>query len=174
MHRVGRTARAGHTGTAYSFFTKKDFMMAPSLIKTLKKQDDKEIEVPQQLNQYAFLALKTTCHDDRHFKRRWRKIADTPGDKNSSVSGLPTLTQEEKVEILGAEGAERLSNFGKPNSVKPKQGRKTVNVAELIKQRQLLNVIEDKDKPADGASALAKPVDSAPIVQFSASYMQQS
>ena len=75
---------------------------------------------------------------------------------------------------MGAEGAERLSNFGKPYSAKPKQGRKTVNVAELIKQRQLLNVIEDKDKPADGTSALTKPVDSAPIVQFSASYMQQS
>ena len=47
VHRVGRTARAGLTGTAYSFFTKKDFMMAPNLIKTLKKQDDKTIEIPQ-------------------------------------------------------------------------------------------------------------------------------
>ena len=49
VHRVGRTARAGQTGTAYSFFTKKDFMLAPALIKILQKQNDKSIETPQQL-----------------------------------------------------------------------------------------------------------------------------
>ena len=46
VHRVGRTARAGQTGTAYSFFTKKDFMISPGLIKTLRKQEDKTIEIP--------------------------------------------------------------------------------------------------------------------------------
>lgn len=87
--------------------------------------------MPEQLTQYAFLALKTTCHDDRHFKRRWRKIAPNAQNENSQ---LPTLTQDEKVDILGAEAANKLANFGKPFSAK-KQGRKIVNVAELIKQR---------------------------------------
>jgi ATP-dependent RNA helicase DDX5/DBP2 len=33
VHRIGRTARAGTSGSAFSFFTKKNFMLAPDLIK---------------------------------------------------------------------------------------------------------------------------------------------
>lgn len=33
VHRIGRTGRAGSKGTAYSLFTKKNFMLAPDLIK---------------------------------------------------------------------------------------------------------------------------------------------
>ena len=84
VHRVGRTARAGASGTAYSFFTKKDLMIAPGLIKTLQAQTDKSIEIPTELVQYAFLALKTSCHDDRHFRRRWRKIQ--PKDQQDLLS----------------------------------------------------------------------------------------
>jgi ATP-dependent RNA helicase DDX5/DBP2 len=35
VHRVGRTGRAGNDGKAYTFFTKRNFMMAPGLIKVL-------------------------------------------------------------------------------------------------------------------------------------------
>ena len=80
---MGRTARAGQKGTAYSFFTKKNLMIAPDLIKTLQKQEDKSIEIPPTLTQYAYLALKTTCNDDRHFKRRWRKIMP-PGEDGAA------------------------------------------------------------------------------------------
>jgi superfamily II DNA/RNA helicase len=37
VHRIGRTARAGTSGKSYSFFTKKNMMMAPELIKLLKQ-----------------------------------------------------------------------------------------------------------------------------------------
>lgn len=87
VHRVGRTARAGSTGTAYSFFTKKNFMLAPNLIKTLQKQEDKTIDIPKELTQYAYLALKASCYDDRHFKRRWRKIEE----------GAPNISAETKL-----------------------------------------------------------------------------
>lgn len=33
VHRIGRTARAGTLGTAFSFFTKKNLMLAPELVK---------------------------------------------------------------------------------------------------------------------------------------------
>ena len=33
VHRVGRTGRAGSKGVAYSLFTKKNFMLAPDLVK---------------------------------------------------------------------------------------------------------------------------------------------
>jgi len=33
VHRIGRTGRAGKTGNAYSFFAKKNFMLAPQLLK---------------------------------------------------------------------------------------------------------------------------------------------
>lgn len=35
VHRVGRTARAGAAGKAFTFFTKSDFMIAPKLIEIL-------------------------------------------------------------------------------------------------------------------------------------------
>lgn len=33
VHRIGRTGRAGASGSAYALMCKKDFMMAPDLIK---------------------------------------------------------------------------------------------------------------------------------------------
>jgi superfamily II DNA/RNA helicase len=32
VHRIGRTARAGTSGSAFGFFTKKNFMLAPQLV----------------------------------------------------------------------------------------------------------------------------------------------
>ena len=82
VHRVGRTARAGQSGTAYSFFTKKNFMVAPDLVKVLQQQVDKSIEIPPALRQLAFMALKaSTGANEAIFKRRWRKIA---GDQDAT------------------------------------------------------------------------------------------
>jgi ATP-dependent RNA helicase DDX5/DBP2 len=36
VHRIGRTARAGASGSAMSLYTNKDFMLAPELIKVYK------------------------------------------------------------------------------------------------------------------------------------------
>lgn len=33
VHRIGRTARAGATGSAYALFTRNNMMIAPELIK---------------------------------------------------------------------------------------------------------------------------------------------
>lgn len=38
VHRIGRTARAGQSGSAYCLYAKKDFMLAPELIKVTIEQ----------------------------------------------------------------------------------------------------------------------------------------
>jgi len=60
VHRVGRTARAGCSGTAYSFVTKKDFMVAPQLVEVLQQQADPAdiARIPEKLKQLALLGLK--------------------------------------------------------------------------------------------------------------------
>ena len=35
VHRIGRTARAGATGSSFSLFTKSNMMVAPDLIKVI-------------------------------------------------------------------------------------------------------------------------------------------
>ena len=57
VHRVGRTARAGMSGKAYTLFTKKDFMMAPKLIEILS-QSDVSCGITPALHHYAVLAGK--------------------------------------------------------------------------------------------------------------------
>ena len=37
VHRIGRTARSGQSGTAYTFFTSKNFHKAADLIKVLEE-----------------------------------------------------------------------------------------------------------------------------------------
>lgn len=37
VHRIGRTARAGASGSSYSLFTRKNMMLAKDLIKLLKE-----------------------------------------------------------------------------------------------------------------------------------------
>jgi len=53
VHRIGRTGRAGATGTAYSFFTSSDFKLAKKLIKVLAEASQ---EVPPQLHQFAAMS----------------------------------------------------------------------------------------------------------------------
>ena len=72
---------------------------------------------------------------------------------------------------MGPAAAERLANFGMPNSSnKPRSGRKTVNVAELIKKRKLLAEIEDTTNANKSAGGSENTASDAPIVQFAPSY----
>jgi ATP-dependent RNA helicase DDX5/DBP2 len=60
VHRIGRTGRAGATGTAYTFFTKKSFMLAPDLVDILKRADQ---NIPDEIMKYANLANSTKSHN---------------------------------------------------------------------------------------------------------------
>ena len=50
VHRIGRTGRAGKTGTAYTFVTADDRRVAPELVKVLKGSGQ---PVPAELAQLA-------------------------------------------------------------------------------------------------------------------------
>ncbi|KAI9325289.1 putative ATP-dependent RNA helicase DDX5-like protein [Zopfochytrium polystomum] len=51
VHRIGRTGRAGATGTAYSFFTTENAKLARELVKILEEAKQ---EVPNQLRDFTF------------------------------------------------------------------------------------------------------------------------
>lgn len=51
VHRIGRTARGGTTGSAYSLFTSKNFMLAPELIKVIF-YDSKNIVITKSILAY--------------------------------------------------------------------------------------------------------------------------
>lgn len=53
VHRIGRTARAGSAGVAYSFFTKKNFMLAPDLIEVMIESGVDRQHISEQLKHLA-------------------------------------------------------------------------------------------------------------------------
>ena len=93
VHRIGRTGRAGSTGTAYSLFTKKNFMLAPDLANIIKRAEQ---NIPEELQKFVTLALSTKSE---HVYRRWNVHHDT--SKDSKVEQSKDLTNnklDEKVE----------------------------------------------------------------------------
>merc|ERR1711959_301984 len=50
VHRIGRTGRAGATGSSYTFFTQDKFRLAPDLIKVLQEASQ---PVPAELEKLA-------------------------------------------------------------------------------------------------------------------------
>merc|ERR1711963_536171 len=50
IHRVGRTGRAGATGSSYTFFTQDNFRHAPNLIKVLQEANQ---PIPAELQKLA-------------------------------------------------------------------------------------------------------------------------
>ena len=77
VHRIGRTGWAGSTGTAYSLFTKKNFMLAPDLASIIKRADQ---VVPEELQKYVALAQSTKSE---HVFRRWNTTQDNSESKQS-------------------------------------------------------------------------------------------
>ena len=55
VHRIGRTARATKTGTAFTLFTPDDATHAAELIKVMRQANQ---EVDDQLHQYANYRVK--------------------------------------------------------------------------------------------------------------------
>ena len=68
VHRIGSTGRAGSTGTAYSLFTKKNFMLVTDLASIIKRADQ---VVPEELEKYVALAQSTKSE---HVFRRWNTV----------------------------------------------------------------------------------------------------
>ena len=58
VHRIGRTARAGSSGVAYSFFTKKNFMLAPDLIEVMNDSGVSKEMISGPLKHLALMGLK--------------------------------------------------------------------------------------------------------------------
>ncbi len=84
VHRIGRTARAGAKGAAYSFFTKHDFILAPELVRVL---DEAGQEVPAELLDLAEVARLTSSGN---IFRKWRV------DPGSVVSDSLGILEETK------------------------------------------------------------------------------
>lgn len=80
VHRVGRTGRAGKIGHSITFFTKKNFMMAPDLIELLGEA------APDSLKHFAEYAdqAKGLSQNPR---RRWRQEGK-PGHKVVNLSEI--------------------------------------------------------------------------------------
>ena len=82
VHRIGRSGRAGAKGTAYTFFNKKHFMLAPPLIDLLKRAEQ---EVPEGLIKYANLANSTKSHNALNkWNTRNSSIAFNSNEENKS------------------------------------------------------------------------------------------
>jgi ATP-dependent RNA helicase DDX5/DBP2 len=67
VHRIGRTARAGTTGTAITFFTKDNARQARQLIDLLKEAKQ---EVPEKL--YEFMRSVRPNYNQQKYQR-WRQ-----------------------------------------------------------------------------------------------------
>jgi ATP-dependent RNA helicase DDX5/DBP2 len=87
VHRIGRTGRAGNTGTAYSFFNKKNFMLAPELIQLLKRANQ---EIPEELTRYANLADSTKSS---HVLNNWKK-KETKIESKEEIKQEPSTTND--------------------------------------------------------------------------------
>jgi superfamily II DNA/RNA helicase len=105
VHRIGRTARAGSTGVAYSFFTKKNFMIAPELIEVMIESGIGKEFISEPLKHLALMALKAQSTNEQQVKRRWRKITGEAPEKAEkeerpviSLKELIKLRQEQKQE----------------------------------------------------------------------------
>ena len=66
VHRIGRTGRAGATGVAHAFFTKKELSLAPKLVTVLRRADQ---FLPKDLLELKRLAFDLKS-EERY--RKWR------------------------------------------------------------------------------------------------------
>lgn len=82
VHRIGRTGRAGHTGSAVTFFTKEDSLAIKPIINVLKQSE--------QNNGYASW-MET---EDKLSEKELTKIKK--GVERESISTVPTVIREER------------------------------------------------------------------------------
>jgi len=87
VHRIGRTARAGATGTAVSFFTADDYRLAPQLIRLMK---DCKQDIPPSLQQVSGRAGPVgdfSWNRSRQPRRSYHPMTSNYGGRGFSNSG---------------------------------------------------------------------------------------
>jgi len=119
VHRIGRTARAGAKGDAYSFFTKKDFGLAPELVKVL---DEAGQEAPPELLDLAELAKST---ESTNVFRKW-KVNENIGNK---------VTQNEEQKLIPDFKIEQ-PKIAENKSEIPKEIEKSSEIISIIKEKE--------------------------------------
>lgn len=78
VHRIGRTARAGAKGSAYSFFTTANARLAKQIVAILEEADQ---TVPPQLTKFAATAAGSSTMGNTSFRAR--------GRSNVALGSLP-------------------------------------------------------------------------------------
>jgi ATP-dependent RNA helicase DDX5/DBP2 len=92
VHRIGRTGRAGSTGTAYSFFTEDNARLASELAQMLQESQN---EVPPALAQYAHR---------RNRKRSYEQTFRRGGPRNSYRASRQRVPSRRGMRPNGAHG----------------------------------------------------------------------
>lgn len=138
VHRIGRTGRAGSTGTAYAFFTKKDFMLGAELAGVLRRAGQ---EVPEGLLKYARLAESTKSGA---VVGGWVTKGETEQVKDMEEVKKEEVKEKEKVVVaksMGLNEVARMLNLS-TTKIEPKVIQQPSPKPSMLPQPSMLNPLK--------------------------------